>query len=67
MVTDAIPILNQVFTAVSLWFTQVLTAVGGAGLLLGIMFILMCVRYLLGPLFGAGSDRAGKRKKDGDE
>lgn len=67
MVADSILIINQVFAAVSVWFTQILTAVGGTGLFLGIMFILMCVRYLLGPLFGAGSDRASQRNKDGEE
>ncbi len=68
MVPDAINMLNMVFAAVSSWFTQVLTASGGVGLFLGMLFILMTIRYLLAPLFGsAGSDRAKKRNNDGDE
>ena len=66
MVTDAIGIINTVFVAASGWFTAIFSSVGGAGLLLGILFISMTIRYLLGPLFGAGSDRAGKRDRDGD-
>ena len=67
MVSDAINMINAVFTAVSTWFTQIMTATGGSGLLLGMLFILMCIRYLLAPLFGAGSDRASKKRQDGDE
>lgn len=67
MVTDAINIINVVFSSVSTWFTQIMNATGGAGLLLGMLFILMCIRYLLAPLFGAGSDRTKKKNSDGDE
>lgn len=67
MVSDAINMINVVFSSVSTWFSQIMAATGGAGLMLGMLFILMCIRYLLAPLFGAGSDRAKKKNQDGEE
>lgn len=67
MIDDVSRMMYDVFSACAYWFSSVFYSTGTTGFFLGILFIVMSVRYLLGPLFGAGSDRAKKKGTDGDE
>ena len=65
MIHDVVEMIYQVFSACSYWFGAIFTSTGTTGFFLGILFMVMTVRYLLGPLFGAGSDRAKKKDPEG--
>ena len=65
MFAQVISIFSSICSACSNWFGILLDSMGATGFFLAVLFITMCVRYLLGPLFGAGSDRAKKKDPEG--
>lgn len=66
MIESAISMITSSFVAVSGWFTDVMVKTGGDTLLLVILFVVLSVRFLIGPIVGSGSDRARKSKGDSD-
>lgn len=61
MVGEVLTLIVTALTSVVVWFDELLGAVSGAGLLIAIVFIALSVYYILTPVLGNKSDKAGKK------
>lgn len=66
MINSIFEMFSLSFYNVSEWFTDILSASGASGLVLGMITLYLVVRFLVSPLTGAGSDKVTKRKKESD-
>lgn len=60
-------LIGEVATAVSSWFTSVFTASGMTGIFFAMISVVFCIRLLMHPIVGRGSDTANKKKSDGED
>lgn len=67
MASKVMVLFEIMFEWIIYYFGKVMAASGMAGIWLGIVFMTLCYKFLLAPLFGrsgAGSDRAKRSKEE---